>query len=262
MLRTARIFLMFMQRDAYIYWHRKKTYLINYSLIYPALYAFFFAYLQTNLYFGAGNEKLGSMIFVGNILLTMMTLTYKLTIGLLFDLEKNRFIDYQTCILTPHLVLIQRIIFTSLFTFTLLLPFFPFAKLLLGEKLVTTNTNWLAMALILYTSTLFCSAYHMLISCALPNGTYLTQFWARLNQPLLTLGGFLVPLQVINTYSPTLGLLCRANPFIYVTEGLRQTIIGGQGFLPLATCIFFLFFFSVLCTLLALHAFKKRTDHV
>ncbi|MCL4229471.1 ABC transporter permease [Candidatus Dependentiae bacterium] len=262
MTQSIRIFLIFLWRDIAIYWKLRGAYFINYALIYPALYAFVFLYVGAQVFFGPGNAYTGTMLFASNIVLTIMTLTYKLNIALLFDLEQDRFIDYQTTLLAPRYVLLERILFTALFTALLLTPYFPIAKLLFGSKFVSTTISWLALELMIVLSTLFGSAYHLMVSCVIKKSSHMSKFWIRLNQPLLILGGFWVPHAIIAKFSPVLGILCYFNPFMYMTEGIRHAILGGSEFFKLSTCTLALITATTLCTLICFYFFKKRTDHL
>ncbi len=261
MLRTMHIFCVFLWRDFTLGWKSKNSYLINYILIYPMLYAFTFLYLQSNIYFGAHQQAMGTAIFVGNILLALITLSNKYTNELMFDLEQNRFIDYQISLLPPRFVLLERITFAALCTFLMLMPYFPVAKLVFRDQFVTTNTSWIALEIMVFVGAFFCSSYNLLMSCILRTAQ-ISQFWIRINQPLLILGGFWVPRYIIQQFSPLLGALTYLNPLMYVTEGLRQAAIGGNQFLPLWICLVMLLLFTCLCIITSFYFFKKRTDHI
>ncbi len=260
--RTLYLFLQFLKRDFYIHSKQIKSYLINYVISYPLTGAFAFAYLQTNIYFGTGQARLGTMLFSGNILLVLMLITYKQTIELLFDLENNKFINYQISILHPRLVILERIIFTSLFTFALSLPYFPVAKLILWSHLDTSATSWPQLLVILYLGSLCCSAYHQLASLVLKSSSQITTLWARVNQVLLHLGGFWIPLYIVRAYSEWLGYVVYLNPLVYISEGLRQALLGGDQFLSFGQCASALIIFSVIFVLLTWRIFKKRVDHI
>ena len=78
----------------------------------------------------------------------------------------------------------------------------------------------------------------------------------------MTLGGFWAPLYIVQQSSTLLGYIVYLNPIIYLTEGLRRALLGDSAFLPVGVCVFALFGFSVLFTLLTFHFFKKKTDHI
>ncbi len=262
MNNSAAIFLQFLRRDIYIHAKNIRGYIINHVIIQPLTFAFCFAYLEQQVTFGTANPLAGTLLFSGSMLIAQLVLTYKTTIGLLYDLENERFIDYQISILNPRLVLLERIVFTSLFAFILTIPFFPIGKLVAGKFFVTTNTSWIKLYCIMYLSALCCSTYNILAASALKNTRTITNFWTRVNMPLMNLGGLWIPLAVFKGYSPILGYLILLNPFIYITDGVRSAILGGPNFMPFWRCSLMLLLFSVVFTFAAWHFFKKRVDHI
>jgi len=260
--QTFNVFLQFLYRDALIHWKRIDTYVINNCLIWPVLQAICFAYLQPNVYFTENQIAMGVLIYTGELLIIMMVLSYTMNIALLFDIETTRFIDYQVTMLNPRLVLLEQILFTSLFVFVLLLPFFPITIFLLGPYFDSSHISWPALLLMLYLGSLCCSAYHMFVACTLKSSRQITRLWARYNLPLLLFGGLNIPWFTIKQYSPILGNVIGLNPLIYITDGLRQAVIGGPQFASLGTCVIALLLFSTAFTCGAWHFFKKRVDHI
>lgn len=258
---SALVFLRFLQRDIYSYRHRISTYLINYAIIYPVLYAFAIGYLQSNSYFG-NNPLQGSSLLIGHILIIILVFANMLNIGLLFDFENQRFIDYQVTLLHPRLILLERILFASVFTFAISMPFFPIAKWVLGDAFVTTYTSWPKTYFMLYVSSLLCATYTQFMVCIIPSSRKLRSYWMRINFVLNTLGGLFIPWFVINKLNLTLGYITLLNPFLYITEGLRQAILAQPEYLSFWLCISILLAFATAFTLLSFHYFKKRVDHV
>jgi len=261
MHKNIPIFFQFLARDFYTYKSRAFTYIINYCLIYPALFAISIGYIQSNVLFGA-NTTQSSTLFIGHILTIMLVVANILNIGLLFDLENNRFIDYQIMLLPPRLVLFERIIFASLFTFLITLPFFPVAKLILGDSFTTNNASWLMTYLILYVGSLCCAAYTLFVVCTIKSSRTLRSFWMRINFSLITFGGLFIPWMVTKKFSSILGYLILLNPLLYITEGLRSAILNDPQYIQAPICIAALLVFSIFFTLLAWHYFKKRVDHI
>jgi len=257
---SLRIFLQFLYRDFYIYRKQVWPLLINVCFIYPFIYAVGWGYLRPAVLLG-NNISTGSSMYVGNILLILIIISLRLGLNLLFDLDGIRYVEYQVSLLDPKLVLLERIVFNSLFTFMLAAPFFPISKLILQEYLPTDTTSWAAVYGMLYLSSLLCATYQTLIACTLRPKSF-GNLWARVNNPLLAFGGFWVPKYVITQFSSVLGIIILANPMLYVTEGLRQAFIGGPQFMPLSICAAALIVFSCLFTVLAWHFFKKRIDHI
>lgn len=258
--KTTYIFIQFLRRDAYVHTRQLRDHIINYSIIYPALYIFCFAYLQTEIYF-FGQPYIGAIVFSGTCLVPLVVMAFHITFDLLFDLEKNRHIDYQITVLNPNFIIIEQIFFSSIFSFLIMVPFFPLARIIASSCIDMSNVSWSSLYLTLYCGALCVSAYHKLAATLLTVNK-ISMFWTRVNHILLVLGGFWIPLHIIHSFSPTLGFLLRLNPIVYLTEGLRQSIVGGNDFLPLSQCIPALLILSVIFTALACYYFKKRVDHI
>lgn len=259
---SLRIFINFLWRDYYVQARHIGTFLINNVLLYPIIQSVTFLYLIPSIVFGGQNATLNTTMFIGNMLLLMLILTWKLAMPLLFDLDQDRFIDYQISILSPSLVLLERILFSSLFTWVLLLPIFPLVSIYFPAYFDTSTTSWWRVIVILYCGSLFCAAYHTFMACALPSPRDIRRLWVRYNQVLFLLGGFSIPWHIVNQTSPILGYITRLNPMMYISEGLRQAFLNDARFFPFWLCTGILLIASTGMTLLAWRAFKRRVDHV
>ncbi len=259
---TARIFAQFIRRELRVYKTELLQLLINHTIILPIMFSISIAYLQARSYFGANAHSMSTLLFSGNIIIPLMTTAFSIMFALFFDLQGNRFIMYQITLLSPRLVVLQRLLFGWGLCFILTAPFYPIGKLLLGTELDTTHTSWPAVLLMVLVSTLFCCSYHLLAAIYLTNPASINTLWARINGPMLSLGGLFIPFYIIKKFSSTIGSLMYLNPAIYITDGLRQAIIGGDQFLPLWLCIAVLTCCSVACTLCSIILFKKRVNHI
>jgi len=263
MLRdTARIFFHCMHRELCVYKPQLTKLLINNTLLLPIILTLSVAYLQARSFFGDDARTMSTLIFAGNIIIPLMTTAFTIMFNLFFDLQGPKYITYQMTILSPKLVLLQRLLFGWLLAFTLTLPFYPVGKLLLRTHLNTAHTNWPAVFAMVLTSTLFCTSYHLLAAIYITRASSINTFWARINGPMLSLGGLFIPLFTMQQFSALFGTLIYLNPAIYITDGLRQAIIGGNQFLPLWLCMSVLTGCSVVCFVLSLMVFKKRLDHI
>jgi len=261
MNRSAHIFFQFLWRDTYIYSKQIKTYLFNYGIIRPILYAFSLAYINANLLFESNQVKICTHFLIGSSIFIGMVLSFVLGVKLLFDFEKHRFIAYQVSLLNPKLVILEKILFASLFVFFIWIPFFPISKLLIQSNLYTEHACWTQVFLMLYLSSLCCAAYHYLIACTF-NSKNLGGLWSRINAPMIILGGLFVPFYIIKQFAPKLSWICYLNPVTYMTEGLRSAMIGGKEFISVFISAIALIIFSVLLTLATFYFFKKRVDHI
>lgn len=262
MKRTATIFLQFLRRDFYLYSKQLRRFLVNFGFLRPFFFAFSFAYIQANLVFKTQQTKFVTVFLIGNTMTIVLILTFTMSVKLLFDFKQNRFIDYQISLLHPRLVVLEHILFYSLFSCLVMLPFFPITKLFLQSSFLTTHTSWPQVALILYLGSLCLSAYHFLAVTVMKGPLSITTLWMRINIPMLIMGGFWVPLHIIKQSVPILSSIAYLNPLIYLTEGLRSAILNSPEFLPVWICASALLGFSVFFTLLSFYFFKKKTDHI
>lgn len=261
-MNSFKTFLYFLWRDWHVESKHASQFIINQIMLYPIIQGLTFLYLQPSILFGDRDPQLNMMFFIGNILLVMMVLTYKLTITLLFDLDQDRFIDYQISTMRPHLVLLERVIFVSLFTSLLLAPIFPIVSFYFPAYFNIGATSWWRVMLVLYCGSLFCASYHTFMACWLSSPRDIRRLWIRYNQALLLLGGFSVPWHIMHQASPILGYIVRLNPMMYITEGLRQAFLNDARFFPFWLCIVALLFASLGMIVLGWRVFKKRVDHI
>ena len=256
------VFWQLFQRDVRVHLLNAPGFFINYGLVRPLLYAFAFAYLQANALFGANAIRMGTVMFVGNAILIALVASYQLMSELLYDLEGDRFVSYQLTLLNPRVLLIERILFTAFFSFLVLLPFYPVAKLFLQAQFDTSNCSYFSAVLMLLCGSLCSASYSACSLLALKSSRQIGSLWSRYNNVLLSFGGFWVPLHIITAYWPLLGGIIRYTPFVYFSEGLRQAVIGGPDYLSIGLCISMLMLFSLLFTAIACWLFQRWTDHI
>ena len=256
------IFWQFFKRDIHVHVKNIQDYILNYVISFPILFGITFAFLMGRIYFEKGADASGTLLFAGNIIIVLMLLTYKEAITLLFDLKGSRIIDYQITLMHPRLVILERIVFSALFTFIMSLPFFPVAKLVLWSHFDTSNASWPALILMLFFGSFCVASYHQCAALVLESPEQISSLWARMNNVLISFGGFWVPWYAIYQYDPLLGSIVRINPILYITEGIRQALIGGDQFFGIAHCVAMLSLFTCIFILASWYLFKKRVDHI
>lgn len=260
MFTNFSIFLSLLRRDVSVFGQQIKTHGINNGIIYPLMYAFAFAYLQTQSYFTTSMMQERTTMFIGNILLLILISCFHFTFPLLFDLQGKRSVNYLLQVASLRILFLEKIFFATCATFVLTSPFIPLCKLILGKQFDTNSTNWFAFFIILFLGSLCVSTYYFLAVCCLKNAHQINNFWVRFNIPLTILGGYWTPWYTTLKVSSLLGWLCLLNPFLYITEGARQAILTDEKFLPLSVCAGALICFSLIFTQLIFYFFKKKID--
>jgi len=162
MNKNLSIFLRFLWRDFYVYSKQIRNFAINYCLIYPLVFTLSFGYIIPNVNFGSAIIVSKSVILAGSIVIILMILPFTLNLFLLLDLEGDKFTEYQILLMPPRLVILEKIIFSSIFNFLLLLPYFVVAKIILNDNFDTCNLsifklllNILSSCFVLYCSIIF-----------------------------------------------------------------------------------------------------------
>jgi hypothetical protein len=260
---TFATFLQLLRRDIYVAFKQFSILGINYGFIYPFMYALCFLYVEPRVLFEQHMTlQNGSITFIGQISLFALILSFHATINVLFDLVGDRFIDYQCTLLNARAVLIERLVFAALFSFFLLLPFFPVAKMLFPDAFLIPHASWLSLSWILLLTAFMTSAYHLMAACLMRGPHQISRLWIRCNEIMLTIGGLLVPWHVIYETSHVLGYLALLNPLVYVSEGARQALLTGPEFFPLWISSTVMIIVTIVCTIVACRVFKKRIDHI
>jgi hypothetical protein len=261
-LRIGAVFVQMLMRDIFVFKKRMVHYAINYLLIVPFLTIVAFGYIQPGVYFGPGHGKMSIILLVGTFVSSMIHICAALLAPFLYDLESDRFIDYQILLLPPTMLVFEIMLFPALITCAILLPFFPLAYAILPSYFASMQTNWIALFGMILTIALCATSYVMLAFCVMKNTFSLRYFWLRCNWPLIILGGFWLPWRILYNFSPSLGWVALINPFTYMTDGLRSVLIGSDQFIWWPFCMIALLGFFCVFSMGACYFFKRKLDHI
>lgn len=262
MQTTCLVFITFLWRDFFIHVKRIKNYALNYLVLQPIMTATVFGYIIPYAILGTHDPRMAAVTFASSCLAIMIDITFTLSFELLFDLENKRFIEYQVLMLSPRLIIVQRALFIALFCFCLLAPSYTITTFLLRSVIDTSTLSWLRVYTILALGSLVCASYQQLGALITKDSRFIMRYWTRFNIPLTIFGGIWVPFGVLKQFSPSLSYLLLANPLIYITDGLRQAVVGGPAFLSFERCVCMLLVISCIAIMATWYIFKKRIDHI
>ncbi len=262
-MNNLRIAFEFFKRDWFVYLKRMPRYVIQYAMVYPLLFGICWGYLVPHAGAeGAARTSASEVIFVGTLLFALIPFAFAITADFLFDFEHDRYIDYQLTLLPARLIILQRIIFSAMFIFFGLLPFFPFSKIVFRNLIDLPYVSWVGTIIMLASAALFVSAFQIAFVSYAKGTKQIRHFWRRVSYPMSMLGGFLVPWKILFTFSPVLGYAVLANPYLYVTEGLRSAILGGDQFFYWPYCVAMLSLFTGISVALSFYFFARKVDPV
>ncbi len=259
---SCRLLIKLLAHEFYIFGKRIQSFGINYLVIYPILAIVTFGYIQPGIYFGPGHTKTSIVLLVGTFAINMISLCYTLMASFVFDLEHDRFVDYQISIVSPRLLFIKMILFPAIIASLISIPYFPLAYIILPSYFETLQSNWFGLIAVVIAASFYAASYIMLGLCVIKKATSIRQFWLRFNWPLAVLGGLWLPWGILSKHYPILGYLALLDPFTYFTEGVRSALIGSDQFISYKICIFALLGFFCMFSVVAMYFFKRKLDHV
>jgi ABC-type multidrug transport system permease subunit len=256
------IFWMFLRRDLYVYKKRFWSFFIDYSIIETSINVVIFGYFLPNLGGQVQSPTYVSTVVLGSVLWSIVPLTFSILLDFWFDFEHANYIAYQVTILSPWLVLLEKVLFLSLYCFSMLLFYIPLCKLILGDLLATGSISWIKLCGMIYLSVLVALTLNLCMACYFESSDKIANMWLRIFHPLMSFGGVTVPLVIMQQYSQVLGTVVWFNPFLYITEGVKDSVLGGTTFIPALWCMPALLVFAGLFFYASTHYLKRKMDHV
>lgn len=246
---NLRVFIALMRKDMRIAFANLPGLILD--CLFPALaQVLMFGYLFPLL--GMPINMVGP-IYLGSIMPLFFQLGYSLTMHMGFDMESNRFIDYQLTLPISKPWLFATYITSNMVeTGLAIAPLLALGIVLLPAHFVIAHINWLALAVIFPLILLFFSTFFLVIAYRYSFWWIRSNFWPRRMLPLFFLSAGLVTWNKVFIFWPSLAYAMLLSPITYVTEGLRVTLLGGPDYIPALYCIGGLsIFIAINCVLLA-----------
>ena len=260
MKRELYIFWQFCKRDMHVYRQRVLNYSINEIIIRPFMFGIAFGYLLPNLSI-TGRLASHGILFIGTIVYVLMSLASSIIIDLWIDIDGPQHCTYQMSMLSPHLFLAQKLLCGTVVIFLCAIPVYPLAQILLGNPFPQlTLLRFPLLLLLLWCASLLIITFTCASLLFVQHLTQMRKFWRRWVHVLANFGGVVVPQQALITIIPLLGYFTYANPLMYITEGLRQVLIGGPTFLSAPMSLAGMLVSTVLLFVIAFYKLRSRLD--
>ena len=256
-----RAVLQMLRRDSVAYVKRFRYQIVNAIVIYPVTFTTTGVVIQSNTFFDAGNVLYATNLFAAAVALPLFVLCVSVMSELLFDLDKNRFINYQMTILPAPMLLAQRLIVGTLLCFFCISFFYPISSLIAYPYIDMSQISWLYIYTILFFGS-FCFCSYGLLAATYFTPRSLRVFWVRINRPLMILGGFWVPSVLFVQWWEPMKYLLIINPLYYFSEGTRRGILNLADCMPYSLSVAGLLILGILFFVGALIQFKRRVDYV
>lgn len=201
--------------------------------------------------------------FIGTIIQLCFSIGYGLSLRLVFDLEHTRFIDYYlTLPVHKHWVFAVYLTHFVIEVAITTLPLFSLGIIALGKNFVTVAPN-LPLFFIVYIASLILMA-SIFLACSFRYSFkwFFDNLWPRRLSPFFLLSSVLFPWKKVYAISHILGILFLCNPFTYVAESIRSTLIGGPAYISATLCLPMLMLFTGISWLIFKHGVAQRLDPV
>ena len=205
---------------------------------------------------------LSGPLFLGTMVMTILSMSFGRTVKIKSDLEFNRFINYQfTLPISKKWLVASYIASFSMDIFISTTPVFVIGMFLL-RNLILFNINFFGLFIVYFLSLLLFSIFFLLLAFATRWEWFINNTWEKILVPLMHLGGIYFIWSRLSAFSPLLSKFVLLNPLIYIIEGLRAGLFDGSEFLPLIYCIPALLLWVIFMLMLLWHVITKRLDLV
>ncbi len=236
---------------------------INYMIIWPALFSCTSGYLIPLAFFPHTAAVKGTELIMGMVLLQFFVISYFALVELLNERDESRVLHYHVQATSYTATFVSRLLFYTVYTYCLVVPFLPMCKLFLGPYLCTEQARWLLMFPVLFLVSLTVVSYIFCIFCAISAIRYLEYAWSWGAEPVLWLSGMWAPSYIIlQSDVPGMRYFIRCNPFAYATESVRQLFFNDVQFASLGVCCFVMITSALICSLASYVCMKRQIQAV
>lgn len=254
---SFRIFWALTRRDVYILSKQIKDFLIDGAVIFCTritVFCFLFPAM------GMSPELIGPL-YVGGVLSLFFNITFAQSVRVVFDLKFNQLINYHLGLpINRNWLWIQKIVSFSINGACFTAPIIIGGTLLLKSLIMNMQLSIIAFTVMYLLTLLFFSIFFLMLAFNHPYDWFLSNIWPRRLTPLFCFSSIMFPWKLVYAFWPPLGLLFLCNPFTYIAEGLRSSLLGSDQFISYSICIPVLICSIGLAWLGLLSSIKKRLN--
>lgn len=224
----------------------------------PLGWIFIAAYVMPSM----GVPNTFGLLFVASNVASMVQLNMFLRAGeILGDIHGNRAINNEILLPIPSWLLVFRYVLSFAIRAGIVnLAIIPFGLVVVFGQVDWSKFSFMFLSIAYVLSMLAIGAMVSAIlfwSKSIPS---YYRFWARVGWHSVNFGGFFYTWLSLYKVLPYLAFAVLLNPMMHVTESLRVSMMGQEGFLPLWLTLGALVTFTVVFTWLAVIGFKRRLD--
>jgi len=211
---------------------------------------------------GMPQENIAPLYLV-SICQMLFLLGFNLAFNRVFDLKFDRFIEYHLSLpLNKKWLFGEYIVSFMIKCLVVSLPLVTAGLFLLRSVISLAHANWILFFIMYLLALLFFALFFQFLSFYYEFHWFLDNVWPRRLSPLFLLSASFFTWHKVYHFSKPLGIFFLCNPFTYITEGFRSTLLGGYPYLPIVYCVSVIALCNVLLIRLLAHAVKKTLNPV
>ena len=210
------------------------------------------------------SQQMAASVFMGTFVFLFIEVAFTKSLALVYDLRFGRFIEYFMILpLHRNWVLSFYVLSAVIRMICNTLPMFLLAKLLLGNTFNIAGIHWIGLVSIYLLSMVFCALLFFSVAFLANFDWYMNSLWQQVLMPMQIFGGIFFTWSSIATSFPVLHALMRINPYTYMLEGLRLSVLDFyQSSLSIGTCIIAMIIACAVGCLVLSEAAKRRLDMI
>lgn len=229
--------LVLVAREWRMYKKRLRGMTVNLLIIQPLSFSGIQGYIKPLMYFGPPLGRRAMMLMGGAVLMYFIHRSFSFATAFFFDVHRQNQVQVQAQSIPVWLIYLVRVGFSTFWTWLLLTPSFPIAKLILRSSMYTADTVWWELFGVMLLVAFVLNTYAFMCISAVSSLYGISKVRVRLNEILMFLGGFNAPWIAMYYSGKVWGILGLCSPFLYGTEAIRQALIPGTDMLPYAITI-------------------------
>lgn len=218
-------------------WHAMKALwfrvLVNELILFPIVSAMSFTVLLPAMFFSVVTPEKTAALFSGVALIKMAASAFGRSVQFLRERTACHLVFYQVSFAPLWLVYTVKIFCTAAYVFVCTAAIAPIVFFSRVQFFSRLDPRWGLFYFSLILGCLLVSTLFFAIMSFFSKFSGIEGVWPRLVEPLLYLGGYLIPWFAIAKAGDFYGWLSLSTPLLPVTESFRQCLIGGERFLSL-----------------------------
>ena len=188
---------------------------------------------------------------------------YGNVVDLVSDFQGDRIINYGFTLPIPsRLALLSKAIYYFIIYVIISILMVPVGKLCLWNQFDLSQISYIKLILAILFQSMFYACFVLFPASIVKNMTQIGVVWARFIFPMWFMGGFQFSWFALHKTIPMLAYITLLNPMMYITEAVRISLLGQEGYINFWLCLVAITGFSALFLGLSFRNLKQKLDYV